>query len=158
MSGDADSGLGAEKGRKRRRFTEASGKAVEGFQDRGVRGESKKREEQEGGVECRQGGGEREEEERGREGAATGRTAVIVWDLDETLIIFNSLLNGKFVQAKAEWEGKLAGNVESEEEEGRRLGEQWERMILTLCDDCFEFDQVRGDFSRRLKMSLRRLF
>lgn len=58
---------------------------------------------------------------------------VLVWDLDETLLVFNSLLVGTF-QAATQREGTA--------EELRALGQRWEAAILSLCDRHFFFEQV----------------
>lgn len=59
---------------------------------------------------------------------------VIIWDLDETLLIFNSLLTGTFAAAQRTLEAA---------ERLQALGARWERAILGLCDGQFFFDQVR---------------
>ncbi|CAI5938068.1 unnamed protein product [Closterium sp. NIES-64] len=83
---------------------------------------------------------------------------VIVWDLDETLIIFQSLLSGKFAKtlladresAGASGAGGNCGRVveaggsdsKRVEQRARELGEAWERLILDVCDDHFFFKEL----------------
>lgn len=59
--------------------------------------------------------------------------AVFVWDLDETLIIFQTLLDGRYVQ-------HFDGFKDSAKAVG--LGRRWERLILEVCDDYFFYNQV----------------
>ncbi|CAM6064517.1 unnamed protein product, partial [Sphagnum tenellum] len=58
---------------------------------------------------------------------------VFVWDLDETLIIFQTLSNGQYAKLfsgfKDPWEGTM-------------LGHRWEQLILEVCDDYFFYKQV----------------
>uniref|UniRef100_A0A7S1T6B2 protein-tyrosine-phosphatase n=1 Tax=Tetraselmis chuii TaxID=63592 RepID=A0A7S1T6B2_9CHLO len=64
---------------------------------------------------------------------ASGRKArVYVWDLDESLIIFNSLLNHQFALA----------NPSCPKPEASALGEQWQDAILDFIDDFFFYRQV----------------
>jgi hypothetical protein len=58
---------------------------------------------------------------------------VFVWDLDETLIIFQTLLNGQFA-------GLFDGFKDSHK--AMSLGRRWERLILEVCDDYFNYKQV----------------
>jgi hypothetical protein len=58
---------------------------------------------------------------------------VLVWDLDETLLLFNSLLVGTYQAATQR--GGPAGELVA-------LGRRWEAAILSLCDRHFFFDQV----------------
>lgn len=60
--------------------------------------------------------------------------AVFVWDLDETLIIFQTLLDGRYVQ-------HFDGFKDSAKAVG--LGRRWERLILEVCDDYFFYNQVK---------------
>eukprot|EP00850_Spirogloea_muscicola_P000932 SM000003S11177 [mRNA] locus=s3:1403591:1407159:+ [translate_table: standard] len=57
--------------------------------------------------------------------------AVFVWDLDETLIVFQSLLSGDFAAA-----------VGKDPNAGRALGSRWEELILDFCDDQFFFKEM----------------
>jgi eyes absent family protein 1 len=63
---------------------------------------------------------------------------VYVWDMDETLILLKSLLDGSF-----------AGHLEGlkDHEKGTELGKRWENIILELCDEHFFYEEV----SRHLK-------
>lgn len=63
-----------------------------------------------------------------------GRT-VYVWDLDETLILFQSLLTGQWARA-------VGGDVA--EARGLELGGVWERLILDLCDNHMFFKQMES--------------
>ncbi|CAK9207324.1 unnamed protein product [Sphagnum jensenii] len=58
---------------------------------------------------------------------------MFVWDLDETLIIFQTLSNGRYAELfsgfKDPWEGSV-------------LGRRWEQLILEVCDDYFFYKQV----------------
>lgn len=65
---------------------------------------------------------------------STDTGVVFVWDLDETLIIFQSLLTGKYAD--------LEGLDEKRREEGLKLGEQWEKLILDVSDTAMYFEQV----------------
>ncbi|KAI3424881.1 hypothetical protein D9Q98_008265 [Chlorella vulgaris] len=58
---------------------------------------------------------------------------VLVWDLDETLLVFNSLLIGTWA---------VATQNPAAADDLRKLGQRWEAAILALCDDHFFFDQV----------------
>jgi hypothetical protein len=59
---------------------------------------------------------------------------VAVWDLDETLIVFNSLISGTFARA----------NPGVDAAEATALGERWRDAILDFCDDHLHFRLVRG--------------
>lgn len=59
---------------------------------------------------------------------------VVVWDLDETLIVFNSLINGAFVRA----------NSSVDSGEAAALGERWRDAILSFCDSHLHYKQVRA--------------
>jgi hypothetical protein len=61
------------------------------------------------------------------------RKVVVVWDLDETLIVFNSLINGAFVRANSSVDGS----------EAAALGERWRDAILSFCDSHLHYKQVR---------------
>ncbi|GAQ90681.1 Eyes absent homolog [Klebsormidium nitens] len=65
---------------------------------------------------------------------ATDPGIVFVWDLDETLIIFQSLLTGKYAD--------LEGLDEKRRAEALKLGEQWEKLILDISDTAMLFEQV----------------
>ncbi|CAI5520802.1 unnamed protein product [Closterium sp. Naga37s-1] len=78
-----------------------------------------------------------------------GPRPVIIWDLDETLIIFQSLLSGKFAKTildvrEAAGDSCAGGSSDGRgvEERARELGEAWERLILDVCDDHFFFKEL----------------
>ena len=73
-----------------------------------------------------------------------GPRVVFVWDLDETLIIFQSLLTGKYAE--------LEGLDEKRKEEGLKLGERWERLILDISDSAMCFEQVTFVFTSRCSL------
>lgn len=60
-------------------------------------------------------------------------SVLFVWDLDETLIIFQTLSNGKFAEL---FQGSKDPRV------GSDLGRRWESLILDVCDDYFFYKQV----------------
>ena len=66
---------------------------------------------------------------------------VYVWDMDETLILLKSLLNG--TSAEAFHGSKNVG-------EGFELGKMWEKYILDLCDNSFFYEEVSLDFLARV--------
>lgn len=70
---------------------------------------------------------------------ATHRTTVFVWDLDETLVVFNSLWNGSYAKL---YEGS------KDAVQGTRLGHCWEKLILSVCDKFFFFEEVAVDLWR----------
>lgn len=57
-----------------------------------------------------------------------------VWDLDETLIIFQTLRNGRYAEL---YKGS------KDPREACELGRRWESLILDICDDYFFYKQVR---------------
>ena len=58
---------------------------------------------------------------------------IFLWDLDETLIVFQSLLTGKFVSESP---------FPRDEDYGRRIGEAWSELILEISDNKMFFSQV----------------
>lgn len=60
-------------------------------------------------------------------------TNVYIWDMDETLILLKSLLNGTYAEAF---------NGLKDVEKGVEIGRMWEDQILKICDDCFFYEQV----------------
>ena len=71
----------------------------------------------------------------GQEGPLNSLSRVIfVWDLDETLIVFQSLLTGKFVSESP---------FPRDEDYGKRIGEAWSELILEISDNKMFFSQVR---------------
>lgn len=58
---------------------------------------------------------------------------VYVWDMDETLILLKSLLDGTY--ANSFHGGKdLKKSVE--------IGKKWENLILRVCDELFYYEEV----------------
>lgn len=65
---------------------------------------------------------------------ATDRiTNVYIWDMDETLILLKSLLNGNYA-------GSFNGLKEVQK--GVEIGKMWEKHILQLSDELFFYEQV----------------
>jgi hypothetical protein len=60
---------------------------------------------------------------------------VFVWDLDETLIIFQTLLDGRYVELFDGFKDSHKATL---------LGRRWERLILEVCDDYFFYSHVSG--------------
>lgn len=62
-----------------------------------------------------------------------GKMNVFIWDMDETLILLKSLINGTYAEA-------FTGvkNVTN----GTEIGKMWENHILRVCDDYFFYEQV----------------
>ncbi|KAJ1257582.1 hypothetical protein BS78_10G007300 [Paspalum vaginatum] len=58
---------------------------------------------------------------------------VYIWDMDETLILLKSLLNGSYARA---FDGL------KEHYECLEIGKRWENIILELCDEHFFFDEI----------------
>lgn len=65
------------------------------------------------------------------------RLDVYIWDMDETLILLNSLLKSSYAEAF---------NGLKDVQKGVELGKMWENLILQLCDDHFFYEQVRFGF------------
>lgn len=59
---------------------------------------------------------------------------VYIWDMDETLILLNSLLKESYAEAF---------NGLKDVQKGVEIGRMWEKLILQLCDDCFFYEQVK---------------
>lgn len=68
--------------------------------------------------------------------AAGRRRLVLVFDLDETLLIFNSLLSGTWAAAHQLQDDPAAMS------QLLKLGLRWEAAIMRLCDDRFFFEEV----------------
>lgn len=66
------------------------------------------------------------------------RVDVYIWDMDETLILLKSLLNGTYAEA---FDGL------KDVQKGVEIGKMWEKHILDLCDGCFFYEQVCFPFS-----------
>ena len=62
---------------------------------------------------------------------------VYVWDMDETLILLNSLLKSSYAEAF---------NGLKDVQKGVEIGKAWENLILQLCDDYFFYEQVKFGF------------
>ncbi|ESQ52143.1 hypothetical protein EUTSA_v10016981mg [Eutrema salsugineum] len=62
-----------------------------------------------------------------------GPVNVYIWDMDETLILLRSLLNGTYAESF---------NGSKDVQRGVEIGEMWERHILKICDDCFFYKQI----------------
>lgn len=60
---------------------------------------------------------------------------VLVWDLDETLLIFNSLVNGKYADANPH-------SCSADHDAARALGLQWQDLILDALDGNFSFSEL----------------
>ncbi|CAB4309680.1 unnamed protein product [Prunus armeniaca] len=60
---------------------------------------------------------------------------VYIWDMDETLILLKSLLNGTYAEAF---------NGLKNIQEGVEIGKMWEKHILALCDDHFFYEQIEN--------------
>lgn len=58
---------------------------------------------------------------------------VYVWDMDETLILLKSLLNGTYAGAF---------NGLKSVQNGIEIGKMWENHILQVCDSYFFYEQV----------------
>ncbi|KAH9769650.1 Eyes absent-like [Citrus sinensis] len=63
-------------------------------------------------------------------------TKVFIWDMDETLILLKSLLNGTFAQSF---------NDLKDADKGVQLGRMWENHILNVCDECFFYEQIENN-------------
>ncbi|XAR54827.1 Protein-tyrosine-phosphatase [Bertholletia excelsa] len=60
---------------------------------------------------------------------------VYIWDMDETLILLKSLLNGTYAEA---FKGL------KDVERGIEIGKLWEKYILQVCDDYFFYQQIEN--------------
>lgn len=72
------------------------------------------------------------------EGAKTTvdqRLDVYIWDMDETLILLKSLLNGTYAEA-------FLGLKDVQK--GVGIGKKWEKYILDLSDDYFYYEQIEN--------------
>lgn len=65
--------------------------------------------------------------------AAVEPMTIYVWDMDETLILLKSLLDGKYA-------GVFNGMKDARK--GVEIGKQWEKHILNICDECFFYKEV----------------
>ncbi|XP_010540777.1 PREDICTED: eyes absent homolog 2 [Tarenaya hassleriana] len=71
---------------------------------------------------------------------------VYIWDMDETLILLKSLLNGTYPESF---------NGSKDVKKGVEIGELWEKHILQMCDESFFYEQIE-DFNEPFLDSLRR--
>ncbi|XP_006294519.2 eyes absent homolog 4 [Capsella rubella] len=62
-----------------------------------------------------------------------GLVNVYIWDMDETLILLRSLLNGTYAESF---------NGSKDVKRGLEIGKKWEDHILQICDDFFFYEQV----------------
>ncbi|KAG8476052.1 hypothetical protein CXB51_032858 [Gossypium anomalum] len=62
-------------------------------------------------------------------------TNVYIWDMDETLILLKSLLNGSYAEA-------FAGLKDAQK--GVEIGKMWEKHILQISDDFFFYEQIEN--------------
>lgn len=71
-------------------------------------------------------------------------TNVYIWDMDETLILLKSLLDGTYVQAFG---------ASKDSRKGIEIGKRWETQILQVCDDHFFYEQIE-DYNEPYLLSL----
>ncbi|KAH7687341.1 Protein-tyrosine-phosphatase protein [Dioscorea alata] len=60
---------------------------------------------------------------------------VYIWDMDETLILLKSLLDGSYAESF---------NGVKESRKGTDIGKRWENHILQVCDDYFFYEQMEN--------------
>ncbi|KAG9452950.1 hypothetical protein H6P81_005854 [Aristolochia fimbriata] len=63
------------------------------------------------------------------------KMTVYIWDMDETLILLKSLLNGTFAMA-------FGGSKDIEK--GKSIGRSWEKYILQFSDEIFFYEQIEN--------------
>ncbi|KAL9326803.1 hypothetical protein ACSQ67_007448 [Phaseolus vulgaris] len=63
------------------------------------------------------------------------RLDVYVWDMDETLVLLNSLLKSSYAEAF---------NGLKDAQKGVEMGRMWENLILQICDDYFFYEQIEN--------------
>uniref|UniRef100_A0A5B6Z367 protein-tyrosine-phosphatase n=1 Tax=Davidia involucrata TaxID=16924 RepID=A0A5B6Z367_DAVIN len=63
------------------------------------------------------------------------KTNVYIWDMDETLILLKSLLNGMYAEVF---------NGLKDVQKGVEIGKMWERHILQVCDEYFFYEQIEN--------------
>ncbi|XP_014507150.1 eyes absent homolog 4 isoform X1 [Vigna radiata var. radiata] len=63
------------------------------------------------------------------------RLDVYVWDMDETLVLLNSLLKSSYAEAF---------NGLKDVQKGVEIGRMWENLILQTCDDYFFYEQIEN--------------
>lgn len=64
-----------------------------------------------------------------------GHTNVYIWDMDETLILLKSLLDGTYAQSF---------NGSKDVRKGIEIGKYWENHILEVCDKYFYYEQIEN--------------
>ncbi|CAM9001669.1 unnamed protein product [Rhodiola kirilowii] len=69
------------------------------------------------------------------EGTGKGAKIVYIWDMDETIILLKSLLNGSYAGGF---------NGAKDVQKGIEIGKMWEKHILQICDDHFFYEQVEN--------------
>ncbi|XP_040987516.1 eyes absent homolog isoform X2 [Juglans microcarpa x Juglans regia] len=79
------------------------------------------------------------------EDTVDGRLDVYIWDMDETLILLKSLLNGMYAEAF---------NGLKDAQKGVEIGKMWEKHILDLCDSHFFYEQGLHNFFDQEAMKL----
>ncbi|XP_034711852.1 eyes absent homolog isoform X2 [Vitis riparia] len=62
-------------------------------------------------------------------------TNVYIWDMDETLILLKSLLNGTYAETF---------NGLKDVQKGVEIGKMWEKYILQVADDIFFYEQIEN--------------
>ncbi|KAL3499868.1 hypothetical protein ACH5RR_038961 [Cinchona calisaya] len=67
--------------------------------------------------------------------SADQKMNVYIWDMDETLILLKSLINGTYAEAS-----NGVKNVQT----GVEIGKMWENYILQICDDYFFYEQIEN--------------
>lgn len=67
------------------------------------------------------------------EKATNEKLNVYIWDMDETIILLKSLLNGTYA---------MAFNGSKDVQKGIEIGKRWETRILQACDEFFFYEQV----------------
>ncbi|KAL8138750.1 hypothetical protein V2J09_004751, partial [Rumex salicifolius] len=67
------------------------------------------------------------------ESSTNQKKIVYVWDMDETLILLKSLLNGTYAEAS---------NGVKDVQKGIEIGKMWEKYILDVCDKHFFYEQA----------------
>ncbi|XP_058085929.1 eyes absent homolog isoform X1 [Magnolia sinica] len=69
------------------------------------------------------------------ENVAEQKTNVYIWDMDETLILLKSLLNGTYA---------ASFNGSKDVQKGIEIGKRWENHILQVCDEFFFYEQIEN--------------
>lgn len=63
----------------------------------------------------------------------TEKLNVYIWDMDETLILLKTLLDGTYAKSF---------NGLKDIKQGIEIGKMWEKLILQVCDEYFFYEQV----------------